>query len=402
MSGDASPNGLQLNAQPRIARMGKWPIYVVLLALLLLGAVLVYSVNFSHEQEDKEEAKEAVVREEDKPLWLVEGSGLALNPHKDKTSGVLAPERPQEPVVIIQRNTEEQKQVDQETENIRRQRTQAYLSALSAPLMAKRERREESGQAASPAASGGGGTDAISANPASQDFYDPAADRDKEAFFSRARKDTSWTLAEQRTAGMPLELKTGAVVPGVMLTGINSDLPGNMIAQVSQNVYDTATGKNLLIPQGARLYGIYDSRVVYGQQRVLIAWNRIIFPDGSSMSIGAMPGADMAGVAGFADEVNNHYLRIFGSAVLMSLVTGGMAYAMDSANNNVGSSGNGTSMQDEMTSALAAQLGQTTTTLLQKNLNIKPTLEVRPGYQFNIVVTKDLVFRQPYQAWGAR
>ncbi len=402
MSGDASPNGLQLNAQPRIARMGKWPIYVVLLALLLLGAVLVYSVNFSHNQEDKEEAKEAVVREEDKPLWLVEGSGLALNPHKDKTSGVLAPERPQEPVVIIQRNTEEQKQVDQETENIRRQRTQAYLSALSAPLMAKRERREESGQAASPAAGGGGGTDAISANPASQDFYDPAADRDKEAFFSRARKDTSWTLAEQRTAGMPLELKTGAVVPGVMLTGINSDLPGNMIAQVSQNVYDTATGKNLLIPQGARLYGIYDSRVVYGQQRVLIAWNRIIFPDGSSMSIGAMPGADMAGVAGFADEVNNHYLRIFGSAVLMSLVTGGMAYAMDSANNNVGSSGNGTSMQDEMTSALAAQLGQTTTTLLQKNLNIKPTLEVRPGYQFNIVVTKDLVFRQPYQAWGAR
>lgn len=400
MSGDASPNGLQLNAQPRIARMGKWPIYVVLLALLLLGAVLVYSVNFSHDQEDKEEAKEAVVREEDKPLWLVEGSGLALNPHKDKTSGVLAPERPQEPVVIIQRNTEEQKQVDQETENIRRQRTQAYLSALSAPLMAKRERREESGQAASQAAGGGGGTDAISANPTSQDFYDPAADRDKEAFFSRARKDTSWTLAEQRTAGMPLELKTGAVVPGVMLTGINSDLPGNMIAQVSQNVYDTATGKNLLIPQGARLYGIYDSRVVYGQQRVLIAWNRIIFPDGSSMSIGAMPGADMAGVAGFADEVNNHYLRIFGSAVLMSLVTGGMAYAMDSANNNVGSSGNGTSMQDEMTSALAAQLGQTTTTLLQKNLNIKPTLEVRPGYQFNIVVTKDLVFRQPYQAWG--
>ena len=83
----------------------------------------------------------------------------------------------------------------------------------------------------------------------------------------------------------------------------------------------------------------------------------------------------------------------------MSLVTGGMAYAMDSANNNVGSSDNGTSMQDEMTSALAAQLGQTTTTLLQKNLNIKPTLEVRPGYQFNIVVTKDIIFRRPYTRW---
>ena len=237
MSGDASPNGLQLNAQPRIARMGRWPIYAVLLALLILGAVLVYSVNFAHNQEEKEEAKEAVVREEDKPLWLVEGSGLALNPRKDKTSGVLAPERPQEPVVIIQRNTEEQKQVDQEAENIRRQRTQAYLSALSAPLMAKREKREDGGQAAAPAAGGESGrTDAISANPASQDFYDPAADRDKEAFFSRARKDTSWTLAEQRTAGMPLELKTGAVVPGVMLTGINSDLPGNMIAGIAERL----------------------------------------------------------------------------------------------------------------------------------------------------------------------
>ena len=339
------------------------------------------------------------MREEDKPLWLVEGSGLALNPNRDKTSGVLAPERPQEPVVIIQRNTEEQKQVDQEAENIRRQRAQAYLSALSAPLMAKREKREDGGQAAAPAAGGGNaGTDTISADPVSQGSYDPAADRDKEAFFSRARKDTSWTLAEQRTAGMPLELKTGAVVPGVMLTGINSDLPGNMIAQVSQNVYDTATGRNLLIPQGARLYGVYDSRVVYGQQRVLIAWNRIIFPDGSSMSIGAMPGADMGGMAGFQDQVNNHYWRIFGSSFLMSAIVGGTAYAMDGTNDG-STTENGTSLQDEMISAMASQLGQTTTTLLQRNLNVKPTLEIRPGYRFNVTVTKDVIFKEPYEGW---
>lgn len=142
MSGDASPDGLQLNARPRIARMGKWPIYAVLAALLLLGGVLVYSVNFAHNQEEKEEAKEAAVREEDKPLWLVEGSGLALNPNKDKVSGVLAPERPpQEPVVIIQRDTEKQKQVDEEAENIRRTRAKAYMSALASPLLAKRENR---------------------------------------------------------------------------------------------------------------------------------------------------------------------------------------------------------------------------------------------------------------------
>jgi type IV secretion system protein VirB10 len=184
-----------------------------------------------------------------------------------------------------------------------------------------------------------------------------------------------------------------------MVTGINSDLPGNIIAQVSQNVWDTAKGQHLLIPQGTKLFGTYDSRVVYGQERVLVAWNRLILPDGSAFTLGTMPGNDMAGYAGYTDEVNNHYLRIFGSAILMSLITGGMAYTMDSMDAS-GSSGtdNTPTMQQEMTSALAAQLGQATLQLLQKSLNIKPTLEIRPGYQFNVIVTKDLVFQEPYRS----
>jgi type IV secretion system protein VirB10 len=137
--------------------------------------------------------------------------------------------------------------------------------------------------------------------------------------------------------------------------------------------------------------------VVYGQERVLIAWNRVIFPDGSSVTLGAMPGTDMAGYAGFEDQVNNHYLRIFGSAVMMSLISGGMSYAVDQVS-NAGSGSESTTMQDEMMSALAAQLGQTTLQLLQKNLNIKPTLEIRPGYQFNVIITKDVVFRGAYAA----
>lgn len=399
---DESPNGLQLNAKPPVAKMGKWPMYIALFALLVLAAVLIYSVNFAHNDKEEDEQKQAVVREEDKPLWLVEGSGLVLDPKKDKTSGVISPESKQEPIVIVQ----QQKPANQDEENIRRVRTQAYLSALSAPLIAKRSNTDTASDsnAGQPNSTGAGGSnDAVSGNMTATDYYDPAADKDKEAFFKRAKKDTAWELAEQRTQGKPLELKTGTVIPGVMLTGINSDLPGNMIAQVSQNVFDTATGRNLLVPQGTKVYGVYDSRVVYGQNRVLIAWNRLIFPDGSSISLGAMPGADMSGLAGFNDDVDNHYFRIFGSAFLMSLVTGGMAYAMDSANSNIGTeSGNGTSMQDEMTSALAQQLGQTTATLLQKNLNIKPTLEIRPGYQFNIVLTKDVAFKQPYQAWRTR
>jgi type IV secretion system protein VirB10 len=135
--------------------------------------------------------------------------------------------------------------------------------------------------------------------------------------------------------------------------------------------------------------------VVHGQSRVLIAWNRIIFPNGSSVTLGVMPGADIAGYAGFQDKVDNHCLRIFGSAIMMCLVTGGMSYAVDQVSNN-DSDSNSTSVQDEMTAALAAQLGQTTLQLLQKNLNIKPTLEIRPGYQFNVVVTKDVAFAGAY------
>ncbi len=398
---DGSPNSLELAPEPRVARMGKWPLYLVLFALLVLLAALIYSVQFAHDPKKEADTKPTAVQEEEKPVWLIEGSGLVLDPKKDRTSGVLTPEPPkQEPLVVVQREAP----VDQQAANIRQTKAQAYMNALSAPLLVKRQSSE-------PAAVQAGHGQAQPASPEGQDIvstaaaaglgengYDPAADRDKEAFFSRARKDTSWRLAEQRTEGMPLELKTGAVIPGVMVTGINSDLPGNMIAQVSQNVWDSATGRNLLIPQGTKIYGVYDSRVVYGQERVLIAWNRLIFPDGSSIALGAMPGADMAGMAGLTDDVNNHYLRIFGSALMMSLVTGGMAYAMDSTNDST-ETNNGTRMTDEMTAALAQQLGQTTTTLLQRNLSIKPTLEIRPGYQFNIVVTKDVVFREPYTRW---
>ena len=129
----------------------------------------------------------------------------------------------------------------------------------------------------------------------------------------------------------------------------------------------------------------------------MIAWNRVIFPDGSAVTLGAMPGADMSGSAGFTDQVNNHYLRIFGSAMLMSLITGGTSYAVDSASNSNNSTAQTTTVQDSMASALATQLGQTTQMLLQRNLNIKPTLEIRSGYQFNVIVTKDVVFKGAYK-----
>ncbi|MBR8087065.1 TrbI/VirB10 family protein [Burkholderia vietnamiensis] len=194
------------------------------------------------------------------------------------------------------------------------------------------------------------------------------------------------------------EVRAGGVIPGVMISGINSDLPGQIIGQVSQDVYDTATGKYLLIPQGTRLVGTYNSNIVYGQSAVLIAWQRLVFPDGKAMDIGAMPGADSAGYAGFRDQVNNHYVRIFASAFLMSGVTAAAAYATDRNNNNSGFYTQPT-VSSELSQALGQQLGNVTAQMVAKNLNIAPTLQIRPGYRFNITVVKDLDFTKPYKSF---
>ena len=402
---DNTPNSLEPTKKVSVARMSRWPIYAVLIAGLFLLGILVYSVNFAHNQEEEQAGTQKLdIKEEERHLLMGEGRGLALAPPAGSPA-IAGPEpkpaetRTREPLIVVQGKQEQPDQYRQELENLRRMKAQAQLTALSAPLGVKKASDTSAGQQVAMVREDQRRDAAPDVNrdlsALRENGYDPAADKDKEAFFGRAEKDSSWILPHSRTAGQPLELKTGAVIPGVMVTGINSDLPGNIIAQVSQNVFDTATGRQLLIPQGAKLFGVYDSRVIYGQERVLVAWNRLMFPDGSAVTLGAMPGSDMAGNAGYTDKVNNHYLRIFGSAILMSMITGGMSYSMDSLDSG-GDSDNPT-LQDEMGAALASQLGQATLQLLQKNLNIKPTLEIRPGYQFNVIVTKDIVFQQSYR-----
>ena len=184
----------------------------------------------------------------------------------------------------------------------------------------------------------------------------------------------------------PHELKAGFIIPGVMISGINSDLPGQIIGQVRQNVYDSATGRHLLIPAGARLVGTYDSRVSAGQERVLVAWNRIIFPDSSSVSLEGMPGADRSGFAGFNDQVDNHYWRTFGNAALLSLFSAGIQLSQPR-----GAVTGTYSSEQIMAAAIGWQLGQLGRQFAQKNLSIQPTLEIRPGFQFSVMVTKDMI-----------
>ncbi|HDZ5419532.1 TPA: TrbI/VirB10 family protein [Vibrio harveyi] len=207
-----------------------------------------------------------------------------------------------------------------------------------------------------------------------------------------------WQLNSQMQAPRsPFELRAGFVIPATLISGINSDLPGQIMAQVSQNVSDTATGSHLLIPQGSRLIGSYSSDVAYGQERVLVAWQRIIFPDGKAMDIGSMPGADSSGYSGFHDQVNNHYLRIFGSAFLMSGITAGITLSQDNDNSSEGSDRQRAS--DALSEALGQHLGQVAVEMIRKNMNIAPTLEIRPGYRFNVIVTKDMTFSKPYSSF---
>ena len=205
-----------------------------------------------------------------------------------------------------------------------------------------------------------------------------------------------WRLDSRAEAPRsPYELRAGFIVPAVLISGVNSDLPGQIVAQVSQDVFDTATGKWRLIPQGSRLVGQYSSDIAYGQSRVLVAWQRIVFPDGKAMDIGSMPGADSAGYAGFRDQVNNHYFRLFSSAFLMSGITAGIAMSQPQTL----SLGTHQSASSAMSEALGHQLGQVTAQLIARNMNIAQTLEIRPGYRFNVIVTKDLTFSRPYKAF---
>lgn len=214
----------------------------------------------------------------------------------------------------------------------------------------------------------------------------------KQAFMNRETDQKIYGSGTLQTPRSPYQVMAGTIIPAALVTGINSDLPGQIIGNVTENVYDTVSGRHLLIPQGARLIGQYDSGVAFGQSRVLLVWNRIVMPDGSSIVLDRLSGVDTAGYAGLEDEVDNHWLRLIGGAVLSSVLGVGAELA---APENRGSNGDRViiatrgGFQDTIN-----DVGQQIT---RRNLNIQPTLTVRPGFPVRVIVNKDLIMR-PYQA----
>jgi type IV secretion system protein VirB10 len=220
--------------------------------------------------------------------------------------------------------------------------------------------------------------------------------------------DGMGVVAGLKAPESPYLITAGSVIPAVLISGINSELPGPILAQVRENVFDSASGRWVLIPQGSKIIGSYKTDAAYGQQRAQIEWKRLVFPNSASMDIPDMPGADQAGYAGFSDQVNNHYLKTFGTAALISVISAGQMVgqlgAFGGGTGYAGPYGYGYSTPNQMAllsqtggAAASQQLGEVAQSSLQRGMNIPPTLEIRPGYQFNVMVTNDLVLPRPYR-----
>jgi type IV secretion system protein VirB10 len=321
---------------------------------------------------------------------------------------------PRPPMTPMEQEAERQRQLTlQEAQRIRQRKQQFYEQALISPTRtASSPSHQQGGVPNAPAGSmanfqpgashppiqlpsaldlqkalaglGGAGAGAPGGMAAGAQGDDQGS---KAAFLTKDRAP-GYLLSARQAPISKYELKTGSVIPAVLITGINSDLPGEILAQVSQNVYDSASGNFLLIPQGTKLYGTYDSRIVFGQKRVLQVWTRLIFPDGSTLNLQNMSGVDQPGYSGFTDKVNNHYVQLFGSALLLSLFSAGIQLSQPAS--TAGPYATPTAGQT-IAASVGQEMGQVGTQLMQRQMNVQPTLIIRPGYKFNVMVNKDIV-----------
>ncbi|QFZ85204.1 conjugal transfer protein TrbI [Variovorax paradoxus] len=233
-------------------------------------------------------------------------------------------------------------------------------------------------------------------NPAVDSPADPVMAQNrqdrKEAFLANAGDSTTRNPGNLQLPASPYQVMAGTIIPAALVTGINSDLPGQVIATVTEAVYDTATGRHLLIPQGSRLIGRYDSQVAFGQRRVLLVWIRLILPDTSSVALDRLPGIDPAGYAGLEDGIDWHWNRILAGAALSTLL--GVGAELAAPQNRTDQDGNRLVIAvREGAQDTVNQVGQEIT---KRNASIQPTLTIRPGFPMRVTVSKDLILR-PYQ-----
>jgi type IV secretory pathway VirB10-like protein len=235
-----------------------------------------------------------------------------------------------------------------------------------------------------------------SSGTAASGDYDQNMQTRKEQFLENAasKKSADYLKSTRSAPFSAYEIKAGWEIPAVLEQSLNSDLPGEIKALVMSNVYDTATGRYLLIPQGSRLVGKYDSHIAYGQDGVQVAWSRIIFPDASSVDLAGMEGLDSHGNAGLRHKVDRHYKRLFGFAALTSLFSA--AFEVSQRRNQ--SVLTYPSPSNTAAAAVGREMSQAGAMITRRNLNVQPTIKVPVGYKFTVRVNRDILFDAPYEA----
>lgn len=382
---DSDPVALQRSSRPLAQR----PLLaaVVLLSALLLGAIAMARSGAEHATEDSEprpepislgpadQAAEEVIRSmqnEETPLYEQSLEGPALQ----------AP--PYEPPLSHVEKTPAQEQLEQALVAPSRVEFQTGTSLQASPLSSASEAPESPNRD----------------YPAWPSLDGLTVEKDQAKYAQKAHfirhGAEEWPggyLQDGRKPPLtPYELKTGSVIPAVMISGINSDLPGQIVAQVSEDIFDTATGRHLLIPQGSKLVGTYDNEVAFAQNRALVVWTKLTFPDASQVDLEGMPGADPSGYAGFRDKVNRHVGRRIGAALMMSVFNFAYEASRQQTQNTLGFQ-----PQSAVTAAVGQSVAELGRQMVEREMDVPNTLEIRPGYRFNVMVNKDIAFQSPYR-----
>ncbi|MCA2410814.1 IncP-type conjugal transfer protein TrbI (plasmid) [Rhizobium leguminosarum bv. viciae 248] len=419
----------QADDQQGMRRLNRLPIIVAIIVIVLFVGVVMIGLSLrglSFNRGDIESASNSPATSFGDQLKRGVTDGIIGDPEKQEvfqpTPVVMEKEEKHEPVVErrpeerqdrrqrleseedwkARLKREQDEQYMREAQRQRMARLQARSTALDSPLKVDVSAVET---AANSTNDTGRQPTNIAANSAS-DLYaaamksglmgqnvDQNGQMSKEDFFNQDIKDLGYLPNQVVPQMSPNELKRGSVIPATLITGLNSDLPGRITAQVSQNVYDSATGYRLLIPQGAKLFGRYDSKVSFGQERVLVVWTDLIFPNGSTLQIGGMAGTDAEGYGGFQDKVDRHLWRTFGSAALVAIIGTGIDMSMPESST--------LATQDTASDAarrnFAESFGRVAEQTISKNLNVQPTVRIRPGYKFNVLVDQDIIFPSIYR-----
>ncbi|AVH45673.1 IncP-type conjugal transfer protein TrbI [Agrobacterium tumefaciens] len=418
----------QADDQNGMRRLNRLPIIVAMIVIVLFVGVVVIGLSLrglSFNHGDIESASNSPATSFGDQLKRGVTDGIIGEPEKQEvfqpTPVVVEKKEKQEPV--IERHPSERQESRQRLESeeewkarLRREQDEQYIREAQRQRMARLQARATALESPLKVDIGdvekATSTNTIGRQPTNvavngaSDLYaaamrsglmgqnvDQNGQTSKEDFFNQDIKDLGYLPNQVVPQISAYELKRGSVIPATLITGLNSDLPGRITAQVSQNVYDSATGYRLLIPQGAKLFGRYDSKVSFGQERVLVVWTDLIFPDGATLQIGGMAGTDAEGYGGFQDKVDRHLWRTFGSAALVAIIGTGIDMSMPESSTLATQE----TASDAARRNFAESFGRVAEQTISKNLNVQPTIRIRPGYKFNVLVDQDIIFPSSYR-----